>query len=144
MAENVENVVVHQAEQEVQGEEEQVAVEEPSRKRFKIQSGGEENAWELPQEMLDYVIDQFETYIKEKDIKDKVLSINPVPTNMRKVRKLDMYLHELMKDSKKKSELELEAVFEKLQQRLILWVHWAVCGGLSTSSLEMKQGKRRY
>ena len=86
MAENVENVVVHQAEQEVQGEEEQVAVEEPSRKRFKIQSGGEENAWELPQEMLDYVIDQFETYIKEKDIKDKVLSINPVPTNMRKVR----------------------------------------------------------
>ena len=59
----------------------------------------------------------FTKWLKETD-PIYILATNPVPTNLNKVRKLDMYLHELMKDGKRKSELDLESTFEKLQQKL--------------------------
>ena len=108
------------AQEVLAGEREGDNVVEPSRKRFRITTEEEENAWELPEEMLEYVNVQFGNYIKERDLKDCVLSLNPVPSNnMRKVKRLDMFLHELMKDVRKKTELNLETAYEKLQHKLI-------------------------
>lgn len=89
MADHVENEELPQEQQSVQ---EGNGYEEPPRKRYKITSEEEENAWNLLLEMMDYVTEQFENYTKEKDIKESVLAVNPVPSNMTKVRRLDMYL----------------------------------------------------
>ena len=118
MADNETNEEPQQIQEVLPGEREEEEVVEPPRKRFKITSEEEENAWTLPEEMLEYVNEQFENYINEKDLKESILSLHPIPSNMRKVKKLDIFLQELMKDGKKKSELELEALYEKLQQRL--------------------------
>ena len=64
--------------------------------------------------MLEYVNEQFEKYIKEKDLKESIMWLHPIPSNMRKVKKLDMFLQELMKDARKKNQLDLETTFEKL------------------------------
>lgn len=79
--------------------------EEPARKRFRIQSEAEGNAWELTEEMLQYVTEQFEIYIKEKDVKEEILDKNPIPKNMKKVRKLDFFLQKLMTEKKKRKKL---------------------------------------
>ena len=48
------------------------AKEEPARKRFRIVNVEEENAWELPDSMLQYIHEQFAVHIKEKQIKEEV------------------------------------------------------------------------
>ena len=63
MADHVENEELPQDWQSVQ---EGNGYEEPPRKRFKITSEEEEKAWNLPQEMMDYVTEQFENYIKKR------------------------------------------------------------------------------
>ena len=118
MAENGAKEDPQQVQEVLAEEREGEEVVEPPRKRFKITSEEEENAWSLPDEMLEYVNEQFEKYIKEKDLKESIMSLHPIPSNMRKVKKLDMFLQELMKDARKKNELDLETTFEKLQQKL--------------------------
>ena len=54
-----------------EGEEEEEIVE-PPRKRFNIISEDEENGWDLREEMLQYVNEHFENYIKEKDLKESL------------------------------------------------------------------------
>lgn len=70
--------------------------------------------WELPSGMLEFIEQNFEVYIKEKSLKENILAKHPVPKNMKKVRKLDIFLQELMKDCKNKVEFELESIYEKI------------------------------
>ena len=93
-------------------------IKEPPRKRFKIASEEEENEFTLSADMLDFVHENFEVYIKEKCLKENILDIHPKPKNMNKVRKLDTFMQDLMKERKKKVELELESTFEKIQYKL--------------------------
>ena len=95
MADNEANEEPQQIQEVLPGEREEKEVVEPPRKRFNITSEEEENAWTLPEEMLEYVNEQFENYIKEKDLKESILSLHPIPSNMRKVKKLDIFLQEL-------------------------------------------------
>ena len=48
--------------------------------------------------MLEFVNEQFKNYITEKDPKESILSLHPIPSSIRKVKKLDMFLQELMID----------------------------------------------
>ena len=95
MADNETNEEPQQIQEVLAGEREEEEVVESPRKRFKITSEEEENAWTLPEEMLEYVNEQFENYINEKDLKESILSLHPIPSNMRKVKKLDIFLQEL-------------------------------------------------
>ena len=91
--------------------------DEPPRKRFKIESEEDRNKWELPREMLDYVKENFENYIKEKDVKETILTDNPRPRNIKPVRKLDTYLNDLLKDKRKNIELTFDTKLEKVQNK---------------------------
>ena len=59
----------------------------------------------LPEEKLEYVNEQFENYIKEKDLKESILSLHPIPSNMREVKKLDMFIQKLTTGARKKCEM---------------------------------------
>ena len=60
--------------------------------RFQIISKAESRKWELPCEMADYVNHQFEYFIPEKDVEENLLIQQPVPENVRGVKKLDDFV----------------------------------------------------
>ena len=55
------------------GEENTRDEEPPPRKRFRIETEEEKNELELPKEMLEFLEDNFEVYIKEKNLRESVL-----------------------------------------------------------------------
>jgi len=51
-----------------------------------------ENDWELPSSMRGYVWKYMKIKVSDKDIKSKILTENPVPTNMKTMLDLDRFL----------------------------------------------------
>ena len=41
---------------------------------------------------------QFETYVKEEDLKQQILMKNPMPDNLDQVKKLDNFVRDVLKD----------------------------------------------
>ena len=64
--------------------------------RFQIISKSESHKLELPGEMADYVNHQFEWFIPEKDVKESLLVLQPVPENVRGIKKLDHFIKSIM------------------------------------------------
>ena len=60
--------------------------------RFQIISKAENHKRELPDEMTDYVNHQFKYFIPEKDAEENLLLLQPVPENVRGVKKLDDFV----------------------------------------------------
>lgn len=53
----------------------------------------------LSGDMASYVIPHFHSCIKNKDIKDSILTENPAPSNLIKVKKLDEFVPDLLKEN---------------------------------------------
>lgn len=51
--------------------------------------------------MGEYANTNFESYVKEADIKQQILMKNPVPDNLDQVRKLDDFVRDILKDKYK-------------------------------------------
>ena len=51
-------------------------------KRFKVVPKGKEFKWNLPSSMADYANLLFKNYIPDKDIKEKIMIENQVPSNL--------------------------------------------------------------
>ena len=51
--------------------------------------------------MAEYVNTHFGTYVKEADLKEQILMENPVPDNLSQLKKLDNFVHEILKDKHK-------------------------------------------
>ena len=66
--------------------------------RFQIISKSESHKWELPGEMADYVNHQFECFIPEEDVKENLV-LQPVPENVRGVKKLNDFVKSIMGQS---------------------------------------------
>ena len=56
-------------------------------KRFKIIPKGEKFKWNLPSSMTNYVNLHFQNYIPDKDINKKILTRNPVPSNLQELHR---------------------------------------------------------
>ena len=67
--------------------------------RFQIISKAESHKRELPDEMTDYVNHQFKYFIPEKDAEENLLLLQPVPENVRGVKKLDDFVKSVMGQS---------------------------------------------
>jgi len=101
----------------VQDREEDPATERQQEfQRFRITTE-DLNKWSMTDGMVQYVHDNFERYISEKDIKEGVLSNNPRPENLVPAKKLDDFLADLLKDRKKTQELAYEATLEKVSNK---------------------------
>ena len=56
--------------------------ESSSYKRFKVTVEGESSRWSLPAPLEEYLKENFEKYIPDKNIKESILTPNPKPDNM--------------------------------------------------------------
>jgi len=55
--------------------------------------------------------------VLDKEIKEKIVSFNPVPKNVRQVPELDGYIKQLLVDYNKTTTLHLEKVLKSSQER---------------------------
>ena len=51
--------------------------------------------------MAEYFNTQFETCVKEADLKQQILMKNPMPDNLDQVKKLDNFVRDISKDKSK-------------------------------------------
>ena len=61
------------------------------RQRCEALADKEQREWELPDELASYANKYLQKFVKEKSLKDSILNENAVPTNITKLRKLDVY-----------------------------------------------------
>ena len=64
--------------------------------KFQMISKSESHKWELPGEMADDVNHQFQYFIPEKDVEEKLLILQPVHENARGVKQLDDFLKSIV------------------------------------------------
>ena len=65
-------------------------------KRFKIVPKGDKFQRDLPSSMADFTNLHFKNYISDKDIDEKMLTENPVPSNLQEVPALDDFVKPLL------------------------------------------------
>ena len=101
---------------------------EPPAKRTRFELGPEinENTWELPPSLLDYVHKYMGLHIADKVIDDQILHNSPVPSNLRKAPQLDTYIKKLLQDNAKFTTLKHERTLRLMQDKL-----WKVFGPLT-------------
>ena len=63
--------------------------------------------------MASYANDNSEKYIPEKDVKEEILIKAPRPENLDPVKKVDDYLHELLKQKKMPQDITVDNILEK-------------------------------
>ena len=69
--------------------------EQPAAKvqRFELGTAeSAENEWSLRTSMVEYIHRYMNANIPAKEIKEKILSLNPVPSNIKRVPELDSYI----------------------------------------------------
>ena len=71
--------------------------------------------YNLPTAKVEYVNTQFETNVKEADLKQQILTENLVPDNLEQVKKLDDFVRDILKDKIKQKDLNMDSAFEKNQ-----------------------------
>ena len=67
--------------------------------------------------MLDYVHKYTNLKFPDKEIKEKILSVNPVPKNIKDVPLLDGYMKQMLIEHNKTTTLHLEKVLRSAQER---------------------------
>ena len=97
-------------------EEENSRIDEESelpsneRKRYRITPRDDEYQWSLPKEMAQYLKDHIDNFIPEKDLKEKVLTENPAPSNCPQARKLDEFLSQFLNSHDERLDLSLSKI----------------------------------
>lgn len=66
--------------------------------------------------MAKYANTHFKTYVKEADIKQQVLVENPMPDNLEQVKKLNDFVHYILKGKYKQKDLNMDGTFEKFNR----------------------------
>ena len=92
--------------------------QQPS-KRVTILNQDDQFNWVLPDDMAKYDNSHFNQYIQERDLKESILTENPVPSNITKVKKLDEFMSHLLKENNQTSVCTLDTILEKVQKRNI-------------------------
>ena len=107
----------------------------PPEKRFRVVSKEEEHKWDLPSDMALYANKYFHEYVPEKDIQEKILDQDPVPSNITEHKKLDDFVKSAVKST---SSIMNDQSLEKIQVKVgsvmgPLSKLWRVLEGVKTS-----------
>ena len=94
---------------------------EPKAKRKRFEPCAEEAhfQWKLPAGMASYANKHLQKFVPERDLRDSILTANPVPSNIGGPKKLDEFFRELLDEQKKKTELFWDSSLEKIQQKIV-------------------------
>ena len=67
--------------------------------------------------MAEYSNTHFETYVKEADLKQKILTENPVPDSLDQLKKLGNFVRNISKDKFKQKDLDMDSTIVKIQSK---------------------------
>ena len=82
---------------------------------FHVQTEEEKHEYNLPKKLLKYADHYLKKFIPDKELKDSILTENPVPKNFMKVPSLDVFIRDTMKEERRNHELTMDSVLEKVQ-----------------------------
>ena len=82
---------------------------------FHAQTEEEKHEYNLPKKLLKYADHYLKKFIPDKELKDSILTENPVPKNFMKVPSLDVFIRDTMKEERRNHELTMDSVLEKVQ-----------------------------
>ena len=85
--------------------------------RFHIVSQEDVNKYDLDAERADYANDYVKKFVPDKELKELILHHNPVPNNILDVHRLDSFMKEILKEKRKRTDLSMESVLEKIQAK---------------------------
>ena len=71
-------------------------MEQQPSKRFTIFNQDDQFKWVLPDDTAKYANSYFNQYVQERDLKESILTENPVPSNIAEVKKLDGFMSHLL------------------------------------------------
>ena len=69
--------------------------------------------------MAKYASSHFNQYVQERDLKESILTENPVPSNITEVKKLDEFISHLLKENNQTSVCPLDTL-EKIEKNQTL------------------------
>ena len=87
--------------------------------------------------MSEYANTHFETYVKEADLKQQILTENPVLDNLDQVKKLHDFARDILKDTGKQKDLDMDSTFKKIQSK-----NACVMGPLSKLWMLVEEARR--
>ena len=73
----------------------------------------------MPSGLATYAHKSMATHISPKDIKEKILSVTTVSSNIKDSQKLDEYIKELLIKNEKKNTLNQEKFLEGIQDQVV-------------------------
>ena len=85
--------------------------------RFQVTSEEDKSRSNLPTDMAEYANTHFETYVKDADLKQQILTENPVPDYLDQVKNFDDFVCNILKDKHKQKDLDMDSTFEKVQSK---------------------------
>ena len=65
--------------------------------------------------MAEYTNDHLNIFMQEKDLKESILKIIPVPSNLQKVRRMDEFMAQFLIEKRQKILLQKDAIYERTQ-----------------------------
>ena len=87
--------------------------------RFQVISEEDKFRYNFPTDMAEYANTHFETYVKEADLEQPILTENPVPDNLDQVKKLDdFFARDILKDKRKQKDLDMIAHLKNFSRRI--------------------------
>ena len=84
---------------------------------FHVQTDEEKHEHNLPKKLLKYADHYLKKFIPDKELKDSILTENPVPKNFMKVPSLDVFIRDTMKEERRNHELTLDSILENVQDK---------------------------
>ena len=86
-------------------------------RRFQVISEEDKFRYNLPTDRAKDANAHFETYVKEADLKQQILTENLVPDNLDQVKKLDHFVFDILKDKRKQKCVDMDSTLEKVQSK---------------------------
>ena len=84
---------------------------------FHVQTDEEKHEHNLSKKLLKYADHYLKKFIPDKELKDSILTENPVPKNFMKVPSLDVFIRDTMKEERRNHELTLDSILENVQDK---------------------------
>ena len=65
--------------------------------------------------MAEYTNDHLNIFMQGKDLKESILNIIPVPSNLQKVRRMDEFMAQFLIEKRQKILRQQDAIYERTQ-----------------------------
>ena len=86
-------------------------------RRFQVISEEDKFRYNLPTNRAKDANAHFESYVKEADLKQQILTENLVPDNLDQLKKLDHFVFDILKDKRKQKDMDMDSTLEKVQSK---------------------------